>query len=108
MATVYGILGQSAPAATTLTDPYTVPASKHATVKVIVGNRAAVADTFRIAVSPDGAAIANAHYLAYDEAIEASDSMSSTAFTVGSTDVVRVYSTNGSLSFSVTGIEEDD
>jgi hypothetical protein len=107
MATVYGMLGQSSPAATTLTAAYTVPASKHATVRVIASNRGA-ADTFRIAVSPDGAGIADAHYVAYDQAIGANDSLASAPFTAGSTDVVRVYSTAGSMSFSVTGIEEDD
>ena len=107
MATVHGALGQSAPAATTLTTCYTVPAAKHATIKIAACNRGA-ADTFRLAVSPDGAGIANAHYIAYDQAIAANDSVTSVAMLVGSTDVVRVYSTAGNMSFSVTGIEEDD
>ena len=108
MATVHGALGQSAPAATTLTTCYTVPAAKHATIKIAACNRAAVADTFRVAVSPGGAGIANAHYVAYDQTIDANDAVSSVAMLVGSTDVVRVYSTAGNMSFSVTGIEEDD
>lgn len=62
MATVYGMLGQSAPAAATLTTAYTVPGAKHATVRVIATNRAASADTFRIAVSVDDVGIANAQY----------------------------------------------
>ena len=107
MSALYGILGQSAPAAVTLTDAYTVPALKHATVRVIASNRSN-ADTFRIAVSPNGDAIANAHYLAYNQTISANDSVASAPFTAGSGDVVRVYSTAGAMSFSVTGIEEDD
>lgn len=107
MATVFGMLGQIAPSATTVTTCYTVPASKHATVRVVVANRGSAA-TFRIAVSPDGASLVNGHYIAYDLAIEANDSVGSAAFTVGSTDVVRVYASSANLTFSVTGIEEDD
>jgi hypothetical protein len=107
MARTYGILGQSAPAATTLTAAYTVPSAKHATARVLACNRS-TATTFRIALSPAGAAIDNAHYVAYDQAIDANDSVSSVAFTVTETDVVRVYSDSGSVSFSVTGIEDDN
>lgn len=107
MAKVYGMLGQSAPAATTLTAAYTVPSAKHGSARVLIANRGA-ADTFRIAVSPNGASIADAHYIAYDEAIGANESRASVPFTFGDTDVVRVYSTNGTCSFSVTGIEEDN
>lgn len=108
MARVYGMLGQSAPAATTLTAAYTVPSAKHGSAKVLIANRSATPDTFRVAISPNGASIADAHYIAYDEAIGANESKASASFTFGDTDVVRVYSTNGTCSFSVTGIEEDD
>lgn len=104
---IYGVLGQSAPAATTLTDAYTVPAAKHATVRVLVCNRS-TATTFRLAVSPAGASIANAHYIAYDQPLEANDAASSVAVTVTAGDVVRVYSASGSVSFTVTGIEDDN
>ena len=41
MATVYKVLGQSAPAATTAADAYTVPSLKYAVVSTItVANRA--------------------------------------------------------------------
>lgn len=103
----YGMLGQVNPAATTVTTCYTVPAATHATVRIIVANRGSAA-SFRIAVSPDGAALANSQYIAYDQAIEANDSVASAAFTLGSTDVVRVYASSANLTFSVTGIEEPD
>lgn len=108
MARHYGMLGQAAPAATTLTTAYDPTSSRHASVRVLVCNRAAADDLFRIAVSPAGAAINDAHYVAYDQFIAANDSVSSVAFTVSDGDLVRVYSTNGSLSFSVTGIEDDN
>lgn len=107
MTTVYGILAQSAPSALSLTTAYTVPSGKHVTARVLVCNRSA-ADTFRIAVSPAGAAIQNSHYIAYDQPIDANDSIASAPFTVTATDIVRVYSTNGSISFTVTGIEDDN
>lgn len=108
MATVHGMLGQSNPSAATLTTAYTVPSAKHATVRVIAANRSGSADTFRIAVSPNGASIANQHYVVFGKQIDANDSLASAAFTLGDTDVVRVYSSAGNISFSVTGIEEDD
>ena len=105
MSDIYGVLGQSAPSAGVLTSIYTVPAGRHATIRVLATNRS-TADTFRVAVSPLGASIANAHYIAYDFPIDANDALSSAPFEVGATDVVRVYSTNGSISFTVSGLEE--
>lgn len=106
MASIHGILGQAAPVGGTLTTLYTGPSSRHATVKVIVCNRADI-DLFSIAVSPGGAAIESKHYLAFEMPISANDSLSSTAFTVKASDVVRVKSSNGDLSFTLTGLEED-
>jgi hypothetical protein len=107
MATVKGILGQSAPSATTETDLYTVPASKNATVKVIVTNRS-TETTFRISVGIDGAVTANAQYIAYDTVIGDNDTKSTATLMVGSTDVVRVYAGSANVSFTCTGIEQDD
>jgi hypothetical protein len=101
-----GVLGQVAPSAVTLTTIYTVPIGRKATVRVVVANRSGV-DTFRVAVSPLGASIVNAHYIGYGKSILANDAVTSAPFEVGPTDVVRVYSTNGSISFTVTGLEED-
>lgn len=51
MPTAYKVLGQSAPAATTNTDAYTVPAATQTVVSTItVCNRAATGGTYRIAV----------------------------------------------------------
>lgn len=107
MATVYGALGQSAPGATTLTTAYTVPSSKHGTIRVVACNRAG-ATTIRVAVSPAGASISDAHYVVYDQTLAANASICTAGITVGETDLVRVYSTSGSVSFTVTGLEQDD
>ena len=51
---------------------YTVPASTETVVSTIVMcNREGSANTFRIAVRPDGATLSNEHYLAYDTNINA-------------------------------------
>ena len=108
MARRVGILGtQQAPGAGILTDAYTVPLAKYATAKVLICNRTGSADTFRVALSPAGAAIDSAHYVAYDQDLAAHDAVASVGFTIGETDVVRVRSAAGACSFTVTGIEDD-
>ena len=107
MAYAYKVLGQSAPSATTDTDVYTVGAGKQAIVSTItVANRANTSATYRIAIRPSGATIANQHYIAYDIAIAANDT---TALTLGisltATDVVTVYASTANLSFGVYGTE---
>lgn len=103
----YRVLGQSAPSATTNTDVYTVGSGKQAIVSTItVANRAATAATYRIAIRPAGATIANQHYIAYDVVIAANDT---TALTLGisltATDVITVYASSADLSFGVFGTE---
>lgn len=107
MATAYKVLGQSAPAATTDTNVYTVPSATEAVLSTIfVCNRGADAATYRIAVRPNGATLANEHYIAYDVLILGKQS---TAITVGATmdaaDVLTVRASNADLSFSVFGSE---
>lgn len=108
MATVHGALGQSNPAAGILTDMYTVPAAKNATGRVIVTNRSAVPTVFRIAIAVDGAADSDEQYVAYDKPIAGNDTGSTIAFKMGSTDVLRVRAALATLSFTFTGLEQDD
>ena len=107
MPTVYKVLGQSNPGAATLTTAYTVPAANSAVVSTInICNLLTSNTTYRLAVSPAGAAIANTHYLAYDIPILGQDSVSLTiGMSLAATDVIRVYSASGSVSFSVFGSE---
>lgn len=107
MADEYKILGQSAPGATTLTDLYTVPAATTAIVaSVIVCNRAATSDTFRIALAVEGAANANAQYIYYDVVIDNNDTfVASIGITLGARDVIRVYAGTANLSFGAVGTE---
>jgi glucose-6-phosphate dehydrogenase assembly protein OpcA len=105
--TTYKVLGQSNPSATTLTTLYTVPAATSAVVSTIaVANLSASSVTYRIAIRPAGASIANSHYVAYDATLEANSNHSYTlGVTLATTDVVSVYGSNTSLAFSAFGSE---
>lgn len=107
MATNYKTLGQSAPSATTDTTLYTVPASTQAVISTItVCNRAATAATYRIAVRPDGAAIANQHYLVFDAAINGNQTVALTlGVTIDASDVLTVRASTANLSFCAFGSE---
>ena len=107
MPTNYKTLGQSAPSATTDTTLYTVPASTQVVLSTItVCNRAAAAATYRIAVRPDGAAIANQHYLVFDAAIGANQTVALTlGVTIDASDVVTVRASTANLSFCAFGSE---
>ena len=107
MATTYKVLAQSAPSATTATDVYTVPSATSAVVStIVVANRAAAPATYRIAIRPDGATLANQHYIAYDVTVGASDSTTLTlGITVDAADVITVYASTANLSFNLFGSE---
>lgn len=107
MPTVYKVLGQSAPSATTATTLYTVPAATSTVVSsIVIANRDASAATYRIAIRPGGAALANQHYIAYDVTVGASDSTVLTlGITLATTDVITVYASTANLSFSAYGSE---
>ena len=107
MATTYKVLGQSAPSATTNTDLYTVPSATSTVVSTIsICNRSLTSTTFRIAVRPGGAAIANQHYIVYDAVAPGNDTVYLTiGISLATTDVVTVYAGAATLSFSVFGSE---
>ena len=108
MPTIYKVLGQSAPAAATATTLYTVPAATDSIVSTInvVNTHASTADTIRIAVRPAGAILANQHYVVFGLSLSAGATFTYTAgITLDTTDVVTVYSTNGTSSFSAFGSE---
>jgi glucose-6-phosphate dehydrogenase assembly protein OpcA len=107
MATTYKVLGQSNPSATTATTLYTVPSATEAVVStIVIANLTSTAATFRIAIRPNGATLANSQYIAYDITVGASDS---TALTLGITldaaDVITVYASTANLTFTAFGSE---
>jgi hypothetical protein len=101
----YKVLAQNAPTATTATTLYT------ATNAVIVSslnvaNTGGAADTIRIAVRPAGATLANQHYLVYGVQVPSGSVFTYTGgLTLANTDVITIYSTTGTSSFSAFGSE---
>lgn len=107
MATTYKVLGQSNPTANTLTTVYTVPAATQTVVSTVtVCNLANIATTFRLAVQPANAAIANKHYVNYDTPLPANDTIALTiGMTLGNTDVISANCATGNVSINVFGSE---
>jgi hypothetical protein len=104
------VLGQSNPAATTVTTLYTVPSAKEAVISSIaVANLAATTATFRIIIQPSAdvsATILNKQYFGYDITLGLSDT---TIITVGLTlatgDVIKVYASSATVAFQAFGDE---
>lgn len=107
MPTVYKVLAQSQPSATTNTTLYTVPAATSTVVSTItVCNQTSTQQTYRIAIRPAGAAIAGQHYIAYDVPLQANDTTALTlGITLATTDVITVYASSASMSFAAFGSE---
>lgn len=107
MATAYKVLGQSAPSATTDTTLYTVPAATETIISTItVCNRGTSAGTFRVAVRPNAATLANSHYVAYDVSLPANSVQTLTlGITVDATDVITVRASTADFTFSAFGSE---
>lgn len=107
MALSYLVLGQSAPAATTNTDLYTVGAGKSAVCSTLaVANRNTTTAKFRVAVRKNGATLANQHYVIYDTEIAGGQHLGITeGWTLAAGDIVTVYATTANLSFTLFGSE---
>lgn len=107
MAQAYKVLAQSAPAATTNTNIYTVGAGLQIVASTVtVCNRGGTDAQYRIAVRSGGVAIADQHYIAYGATVSANDTVALTlGLTLQANDIVTVYASNASLSFSIFGCE---
>lgn len=100
------VLNQLDPSAASLTDLYTVPALTSVVMSsLMVCNRGA-ATSFRISIAPAGAADDDKQYIYYDTAIGSNVTIPVTiGLTLETTDVVRVYATLATLSFTAFGVE---
>lgn len=106
MPIAYKVLGQSNPAATTLTTLYTVPSATQAVCSTLSICNLGASTTFRVAVRPGGAAIANQHYIVYDNFINAGDTVFLTiGTTLAATDVVSVFAGSANVAFTLSGSE---
>jgi len=73
---------------------------------ITVCNQASTAGSFRLAIRPAGATLAAQHYIAYDTPIAANDTVALTlGITLATTDVITIYASSASMSFSAFGSE---
>jgi hypothetical protein len=106
MPAAHKVLGQSNPAASTLTTLYTVPSATQAVVSTVSICNLGVSTTVRVAVRPAAASIANQHYVVYDVAVNANDAMYLTlGISLAATDVVSVFAGTANVAFSLFGAE---
>ncbi len=106
---IVGVLGtQTKPAATTVTSLYTVPSGRRARVRVMYCNQhASTADAVSVWISVNGVAAAVAQKILHEEPVAAVTSDQTVTFLVSDTDVIRVESQNGDVSFTCNGYEDD-
>lgn len=105
MGTTGKILGQSLPAAITNTVLYTVPASTEAEVSLKICNQSATASAIRVALVPDGYALATKHYVIYDYSLDGNQMIDMTSISLSAGDFIVVYTANATVSFVATGLE---
>jgi len=106
MANVYKVLGQVKPAATTATTLYTVPAATSAVCSTLSICNLNSSTTYRIAIRPAGATLADIHYIVYDAAIEQyNTTLLTLGITLATTDVVTVYAGTANVVFNLFGSE---
>ena len=107
MATTYKSPAQLEPAAQTLSTLYTVPADTQAVVSNIHAcNLGGTSASIRVAVRPDGASVADQHYLFYGLTITAFDTVEfGHGITMDASDVLSVWSSSGSVSFNLSYAE---
>lgn len=107
MANAYKILGQVADASANDVELYLVPASTEAVVStIVVCNREASANTFRIATKTDNSAVANTDYVAYDSSINANDTITLTlGVTLQTGAEISVGASDANVTFQAYGTE---
>jgi hypothetical protein len=100
-----GTLGQSAPAASTNTTVYTVPALKTATFNVSIANTTGYFVPFRLSISATGTP-ATSEYIEYNTCINAFDTYERGGLIASAGKNIVVFSEYAGLSVSIYGYEE--
>ena len=101
-----GILGQSAPTASTDTTVYTVPASTLSVVNINVLNRSASNPVnVRIALAAAGTPT-NAEYIEYDVTVPAKGVVERTGLALNAGKLVVVQCSTADTSVSIYGLEQ--
>jgi|MGYP001187916692 hypothetical protein len=107
MANAYKILGQVADASANDVELYLVPASTEAVVStIVVCNREAANNTFRIATKTDNSAVANTDYVAYDSVINGNDTITLTlGITLQAGAEISVGASDANVTFQAYGTQ---
>lgn len=107
MGTIQKVLGQLAPAAATLTPLYTVPALTSSVVSTLTAsNSSSTPDVINVSVAVAGASDTAKQYIYSGILLPGNDTFAATlGLTLAATDVVRVYSQNGTTAFNLFGCE---
>jgi hypothetical protein len=102
----YGILGtQTKPAATTLTTLVTGGTNGTIVSGFAACNTTGSSDSIRVALTPSGGTTAAQHYVYYDFVVPANSTIQETpGWTLGNNETLKVYSTNGNIAFTATGV----
>ena len=108
MATVYGRLGANDLSATTATEVYAVPSSKHATVTISVCNRGSSSGTVRVAHIDATGTVANEDYIEYETTVPGYGTLERSGIVMKAASAIETYCSSGDLSIQVWGFEEDD
>ena len=103
--TVPRILGQNKPDPQVDTTLFTVTNTHQAQFSVFVANQSDQIDSFSIALVPNGQTEQAASFIAYNTAILGNGVLAFSGLFMNSGDRAQVRSTNGTCSFTATGIE---
>src|ERR1700679_3815713 len=107
MGEILKVLGQSTPAATTLTNLYTVPstyASVVSSITICNSNNSTI--LFRVSIAQAGASDSLQQYLYYDLPLAPNDTFIATiGISLAETDVIRIQSNTANVSFNLLGVE---
>jgi hypothetical protein len=106
----YKLLGQVLPSGGSLTPLYICPENRQVVASTLfITNQSSQDATFRVSVAMNGESDATKHYLYYDEPIRAKRSYEVTrGITLQENCHIRVYSSNGQISFNLFGDERDE
>jgi len=104
MANAYKVLGQVADASANDVSLIADQNGETIVSTIVIANREAATNTFRLAVRPGGATLANEHYIAYDSDVLANDSITLTlGITLADNDIITVGASDNQVSFSAFG-----
>lgn len=104
MANAYKVIGQVADASANNVALVADQNGETIISTIVVCNRESAENTFRLAVRPGNATLANEHYIAYDVPVPANDTIYLTlGLTLADNDTITCGASDANVSFSVFG-----